>query len=181
MNAKLPRTRLVLGMTAGLATVALATGLGAAQAQDRKPQPPAPQAVVQTSVLGVDAATRAAQAALDAAEKEGQRVTVAVLDRSGAVRVLLKGDGAGPQTEESAKRKAFTAVSFGQPTSALAKNAQGDGPTIRDIPGTLFLAGGVPVAANGGPIAGIGVGGAPSGDLDERFATAGLRAIGELR
>ncbi|MER6668492.1 hypothetical protein ABT256_28335, partial [Amycolatopsis japonica] len=27
MNAKLPRTRLVLGMTAGLATVALATGV----------------------------------------------------------------------------------------------------------------------------------------------------------
>ncbi|AIG75437.1 peptidase [Amycolatopsis sp. MJM2582] len=183
MNAKLPRTRLVLGMTAGLATVALATGVGAAQAQqDRKPQPPAAaQAVVQTSVLGVDAATRAAQAALDAAEKEGQRVTVAVIDRSGDVRVLLKGDGAGPQTEESAKRKAFTAVSFGQPTSALAKNAQGDGPTIRDIPGTLFLGGGVPVAANGGPIAGIGVGGAPSGDLDEKFAAAGLRAIGELR
>lgn len=182
MNSKLPRTRLVLGMTAGLMTVALAAGLGAAQAQDRKPQPPpASPAVVQTGVLGIDAATRAAQAALDAAEKEGQRVTVAVLDRSGTVRVLLKGDGAGPQTEDSAKRKAFTAISFGRPTSALSESAKGDGATIRDIPGTLFLAGGVPVASNGSPIAGIGVGGAPSGDLDERFATEGLRAIGELR
>ncbi|NUT48447.1 MAG: heme-binding protein [Saccharothrix sp.] len=182
MNSKLPRTRLVLGMTAGVLTVALGAGLGAAQAQDRKPEPPpAAQAVVQTNVLSVDAATRAAQAALDAAEKEGQRVTVAVLDRSGTVRVLLKGDGAGPQTEESAKRKAFTAVSFGRPTSALSENARGDGATIRDIPGTLFLAGGVPVTSNGGPIAGIGVGGAPSGDLDERFAAEGLRAIGEIR
>ncbi|MBN6040217.1 heme-binding protein [Amycolatopsis sp. 195334CR] len=179
MKTTTARTRLALGMTAGVATVALATGFGVAQAQgdQQAPQPAAAQNVVQTSTLSIDAAIRAAQATLDAAEQNGQRVTVAVLDRSGAVRAMLKGDGAGPQTEESAKRKAFTAVSFGQPTSALAKNAQGNGPSVRDIPGTLFLAGGVPVVANGGPIAAIGVGGAPSGDLDEQFANAGLRAI----
>lgn len=181
MNAKLTRTRLAIGMTAGIATVAVATGI--AVAQDAKPeQAAAPAAaatknVVQTEVLGVGAATRAAQAVLAEAQKGGHRVAVAVLDRSGAVRVLLKGDGAGPQTEESAKRKAFTAVSFGQPTSALAANAKGDGPTIRDIPGTLFLGGGVPVTAKSGPIAGIGVGGAPSGDLDERYAAAGVKAL----
>ncbi|XVS67258.1 heme-binding protein [Actinosynnema sp. CA-299493] len=69
-------------------------------------------------------------------------------------------------------------MSFNAPTSVLAGRVTGAGATLRDIPGTLFLAGGVPVVADGGPVAGIGVGGAPSGDLDERFARAGLAAIG---
>ncbi len=134
--------------------------------------------VRQTKAITVDAAVRAAQAALDAAEKDNQRVTVAVVDRAGDVVVLLHGDGAGPQTEESAKRKAYTAAAFNAPTSELAGRVTGAGATLRDMPGTLFLAGGVSVASEGAPIAGIGVGGAPSGDLDERFAKAGLAAIG---
>jgi uncharacterized protein GlcG (DUF336 family) len=128
-------------------------------------------------VLTIDAAVKAAQATLDAAEKENQRVTVAVVDRSGDLVVLLAGDGAGPQTEESAKRKAFTAVSFNAATSELAGRVTGAGATLRDIPGTLFLGGGVPVAVDGTPVAGIGVGGAPSGDLDEKYARAGLATL----
>ncbi|MEU3212844.1 heme-binding protein [Nocardiopsis alba] len=46
-----------------------------------------------------------------------------------------------------------------------------------DIPGTLFLAGGVPVTSDDAPIAGIGVGGAPSGDIDEEIAQAALEAL----
>ncbi|MGW1681374.1 heme-binding protein [Saccharopolyspora sp. NPDC002376] len=55
----------------------------------------------------------------------------------------------------------------------------GNGASLRDIPGTLFLGGGFPVTA-GSSGAGIGVVGAPA-DLDEEFASAGLQAIqGEL-
>ncbi|WP_112271683.1 GlcG/HbpS family heme-binding protein [Lentzea terrae] len=128
-------------------------------------------------VLTIDAAVKAAQATLDAAEKENQRVTVAVVDRSGDLVVLLAGDGAGPQTEESAKRKAFTAVSFNAATSKLTGRVTGAGATLRDIPGTLFLGGGVPVAVDGAPVASIGVGGAPCGDLDEKYARAGLATL----
>ncbi|MFE7615673.1 heme-binding protein, partial [Streptomyces sp. NPDC057496] len=39
------------------------------------------------------------------------------------------------------------------------------------------LGGGAPVQAGGAPIAGIGVAGAPSGDLDEKFAQAGAAAL----
>ncbi|MFG3498653.1 heme-binding protein [Streptomyces sp. NPDC047928] len=131
----------------------------------------------QTTHLTVDAATRAARAALDAAEKEGQRVTVAVVDRNGSTVVTLRGDGAGPQSYESAVRKAFTAVSWNAPTSELAKRLQ-NAPNLKDIPGTLFLAGGAPVTAQGAPIAGIGVAGAPGGDLDEKYAQAGVAALG---
>lgn len=135
------------------------------------------RATTASTHLTIDAATRAAQAALDAAEKENQRVTVAVVDRNGNTIVTLRGDGAGPQSYESAERKAFTAVAWNAPTSQLAERLE-QAPNLKDIPGTLFLAGGVPVTADEAPIAGIGVAGAPSGALDERFAQAGANAIG---
>ncbi|WP_327682880.1 GlcG/HbpS family heme-binding protein [Streptomyces sp. NBC_00467] len=138
---------------------------------------PANRNLQQSTHLTVDAAAKAAQAALDAAEKAGQRVTVAVVDRNGNTLVTLRGDGAGPQSYESAEKKAFTAVSWNAPTSELAKRLA-QAPNLKDIPGTLFLAGGVPVQAKGAPIAGIGVAGAPSGDLDEQFAAAGVAALG---
>ncbi|MFJ6012967.1 heme-binding protein [Streptomyces sp. NPDC092952] len=128
--------------------------------------------------LTLAAATRAAQATLDAAEKENQRVSVAVVDRNGNTILTLRGDGAGPQAYESAVKKAYTAVSWNAPTSELAKRLA-NAPTLKDIPGTLFLAGGAPVTAEGAPIAAIGVAGAPSGDLDEKFAQAGVAALGQ--
>ncbi|OAR24164.1 hypothetical protein A8W25_17095 [Streptomyces sp. ERV7] len=126
--------------------------------------------------LTVAAATKAATAALDAAAKENQRVSVAVVDRNGNTVVTLRGDGAGPQSYESAERKAYTAVSWNATTSVLAGRLA-QAPNLKDIPGTLFLAGGAPVQAQGAPIAGIGVAGAPSGDLDEKFAQAGVAAL----
>ncbi|GGT66142.1 GlcG/HbpS family heme-binding protein [Streptomyces purpureus] len=130
----------------------------------------------QSTHLTVDAATKAAQAVLDAAQQENQRVSVAVVDRNGNTIVTLRGDGAGPQSPESAERKAFTAVSWNAPTSELVKRLA-QAPNLKDIPGTLFLGGGVPVQVKGAPVAGIGVAGAPSGDLDEKFARAGVEAL----
>ncbi|MEU2550047.1 heme-binding protein [Streptomyces roseolus] len=126
--------------------------------------------------LTVAAATKAAKAVLDAAEAEDQRVTVAVVDRDGNAVVTLRGDGAGPQSSASAERKAYTAVSWNAPTSELSERLA-QAPNLKDVPGTLFLGGGAPVTADGTPVAGIGVAGAPSGDLDEKFARAGVAAL----
>ncbi|WP_282797265.1 heme-binding protein [Streptomyces sp. CC224B] len=178
-----PRAR-VLTAAAVLATVGAGT-FGAVSATAGTPDAAARAAVTadagnrhltQSTRLSTAAATRAAQAALDAAKKENQRVTVAVVDRDGNTIVTLRGDGAGPQSPESAERKAFTAVSWNAPTSELAKRLA-QAPNLKDIPGTLFLAGGAPVTAKGAPVAGIGVAGAPSGDLDEKFAKAGVAAL----
>ncbi|MFB4422885.1 heme-binding protein [Streptomyces sp. QL37] len=95
---------------------------------------------------------------------------------NGNTLVTLRGDGAGPQSPESAVKKAYTAVSWNAPTSELVKRLE-QAPNLKDIPGTLFLAGGSPVQAKGAPVAGIGVAGAPSGDLDEKFAAAGVAAV----
>lgn len=132
--------------------------------------------LTRTTHLTVAAATKAAQASLDAAAEEGQKVSVAVVDRNGNTLVTLRGDGAGPQSYASAERKAFTAVSWNAPTSVLVGRLS-QAPNLKDIPGTLFLPGGVPVQSKNAPIAGIGVAGAPSGDLDEKFARAGLATL----
>ena len=173
-------------LTGGAALVALGAGAFGAVSANAAAPAAAPAAVVKADAknkntttsthLTIDAATKAAQAALDAAEKENQRVAVAVVDRNGNTVVTLRGDGSGPQAYESAEKKAYTAVSWNAPTSVLAGRLA-QAPNLKDIPGTLFLAGGAPVQVKDAPVAGIGVAGAPSGDLDEKFARAGVAAL----
>ncbi|MFD7099178.1 GlcG/HbpS family heme-binding protein [Streptomyces xanthophaeus] len=184
------RTRVLTGTALAVALGAGTFGAVSASASAAPAADAAPAAVTAkkdeakdknfttTTHLTVDAATRAAQAALKAAEKENQKVTVAVVDRNGNTIVTLRGDGAGPQSYESAERKAFTAVSWNAPTSVLVGRLA-QTPNLKDIPGTLFLGGGTPVQVEGAPVAGIGVAGAPSGDLDEKFAKAGVDALGK--
>ncbi|MGZ9931697.1 GlcG/HbpS family heme-binding protein [Streptomyces sp. NC-S4] len=176
------RTRVLTGTALAIALGAGAFGAVSASATpasvSSKKDGPSDKNFTTTTHLTVDAATRAAQAALKAAESENQKVTVAVVDRNGNTIVTLRGDGAGPQSYESAQRKAFTAVSWNAPTSVLVGRLA-QTPNLKDIPGTLFLGGGTPVQANGAPVAGVGVAGAPSGDLDEKFAKAGVDALGK--
>ncbi|MFG2627963.1 heme-binding protein [Streptomyces sp. NPDC048473] len=177
------RTRVLTG---AVAAAALGAGTFGAMSANASAPAAAPAAglgadtanrnLQQSTHLTVAAATKAAQAALDAAKKENQRVCVAVVDRNGNTIVTLRGDGAGPQAYESAAKKAYTAVSWNAPTSELAKRLE-QAPNLKDIHGTLFLAGGSPVQVKGAPVAGIGVAGAPSGDLDEKFAKAGVATL----
>ncbi|MEU9095062.1 heme-binding protein [Streptomyces sp. NPDC087901] len=177
------RTRVLTG---AVAAAALGAGTFGAMSANASTPAAAPATTVkadtanrnlqQSTHLTVDAASKAAQAALDAAEKENQRVAVSVVDRNGNTILTLRGDGSGPQAYESAEKKAYTAVSWNAPTSELAGRLA-QAPNLKDIPGTLFLAGGAPVQVKGAPVAGIGVAGAPSGDLDEKFARAGVAAL----
>ncbi|PTT70628.1 GlcG/HbpS family heme-binding protein, partial [Arthrobacter sp. HMWF013] len=164
------------GMTAaanaGPAPVLSPTAVPAADIQ------PVPENVVAQNRISVGASAAAVQAALATCQAEKLPfVTVALVDRFGTVQALLRGDNAAEHTIEAAKRKAYTAAAFGTPTSELAKRINGNGPSIADLPGTLFLAGGIPLKVNGVSVAGIGVGGAPDGTLDETCAAAGAEAI----
>lgn len=169
-----------LVLTAG-ATAAANAGTGSAGAPAIVPAAdiqPAPENVVQQNRISVGASAKAVSAALAKCQADKLPfVTVALVDRFGTVQALLRGDNAAEHTIEAAKQKAYTAAAFGAPTSELAKRINGTGPSIADLPGTLFLAGGVPLKVNGVSVAGIGVGGAPDGALDEACATAGAEAI----
>lgn len=131
-------------------------------------------------VLPLSLATEAAQAALAACEKQGYHVSVAVTDRSGLVRVQLRGDHAGPHTLDSSGRKAYTSASLGRPTGDLAKMIAGN-PTLEELRNMnemiLMLGGGLPIKAGEEVLGGIGVGGSPGADKDEACALAGLDKI----
>ncbi|MFO1352976.1 MAG: heme-binding protein [Gammaproteobacteria bacterium] len=125
-------------------------------------------------------ALEAAQAALASCEQAGYKVSVAVVDRAGITRVLLRGDGAGPHTTDSSSRKAYTSASLRRATLELAKmvseNPMAAG--VRNLNDkVLILGGGLPIKAGEEVIGGIGVGGAPGGDKDEVCAQAGIDKI----
>src|SRR6476620_4624879 len=112
-------------------------------------QPGADNVVAQNRIT-VGASAKAVGAALAKCQADKLPfVTVALVDRFGTVQAILRGDNAAEHTIESAKQKAYTAAAFGSPTSELAKRISGNGPSIADLPGTLFLPGGVPLKVNG--------------------------------
>ncbi|WP_029075947.1 GlcG/HbpS family heme-binding protein [Kaistia adipata] len=131
--------------------------------------------------LPLDMAAKAADAALKACAAEGHNVSVAIVARDGATKVLLKADNSGPHTGASATGKAFTAAAMGRDTAGLAEFIAGkpanDG--LRDMDTRMVIqGGGLPVKFGKAVVGGIGVGGAPSGDIDASCAAAGLKAIG---
>lgn len=131
--------------------------------------------------LPLGLASDAARVALEACAADGHNVSVAIVGRSGATKVLLKADNSGPHTGASATGKAFASAGLGRDTAGLADfiaaNPQNDG--LRDMdPRLVIQAGGLPIRIGGALIGGIGVGGAPSGAMDADCARAGLDAIG---
>lgn len=137
------------------------------------------QGLVTERSISAALAVEAAQAAVAACAERNLRVSAAVVDRSGQIKALVRADGAGPHTIESSRAKAFTAASLRGPTSG-AQTAVRENPaasTLPFLPGVLPLAGGVPLRAGEEVVGGIGVGGAPSGLVDEECANAGIARI----
>jgi uncharacterized protein GlcG (DUF336 family) len=66
-------------------------------------------------------ADAAAHEAFAACAGIGYKVSAAVVDRGGALIVMLHGDGAGLHTQEGAERKAYTARTFGSPSADFVK------------------------------------------------------------
>ena len=131
--------------------------------------------------LTPETALKAAQAALARCRADGFQVSVAVVDRSGLLQVVLRDRFAGAHSPETATNKAWTAVSFRTNTSELVKITQPGQPSagIRNLPRVVAVGGGVKIEAGGSIVAGIGVSGAPGGDADEVCANAGIKAIAE--
>jgi uncharacterized protein GlcG (DUF336 family) len=136
--------------------------------------PASAQEVVTVKRLSLDMATKAAQGAIAACREKGIQIGVTVVDRDGTVQVTLRDTIAAPITAPISEMKAFTAVNFNAPTSALT--ARADSPIGR-IDGLVMSAGGLPIQAAGALLAGIGVSGAPDGETDEECAQAGVDKI----
>src|SRR5947199_10296719 len=133
------------------------------------------------AALPLTLASKAAAAAQEKCKQDGYRVSAAVVDRAGVLKVLMRGDGAGPHTPNSSSKKAYTAASLRRPTSELAELVAKTPPLqgLRDIDDkTLIRGGGLPIEIGGEIVGAIGVGGAPGAHLDDACAQAGLDSIG---
>jgi uncharacterized protein GlcG (DUF336 family) len=140
--------------------------------------------VISEKALSLNLAEAIAQAALAKCRADGNHVSVTVVDRDGLVKIAFRDDGASPHTIVTSRRKAFTSVTFKQPSGQWAQRVLTE-PAIaglKDTAGTIALGGGVPIKAGGEVIGAIGVSGSPGAQKDEACADAGIaKAADELK
>ena len=131
-------------------------------------------------VLPLELSTQAAMAAIKKCHDDGFKVSVAIVDQAGLLKVQLKADGAGPHTLDSSRRKAYTANSLRDSTHKYAVLVA-QKPELQSLArlndNILLLGGGFPVKIGGEVVGGIGVGGAPGIEFDEVCASAALKVL----
>src|SRR5215469_1630279 len=108
------------------------------------------------------------------------RVSVAVLDRAGRLRVFLQGDGASPHNLELARRKAYTALTFQRTSAEWATRTETTLSGQRMLADVIPLQGGVPIKAGEDTIGAVGLSGAPMGGAqEEACAKAGIAKVAD--
>ena len=110
----------------------------------------------------------------------GSHVTVAVLDRAGRMRVFLQGDGASPHNLELARRKAYTAVTFGRTSLEWAQRTETQNQGQRALTDVITQQGGVPIKVGDETIGAVGLSGAPNGGpQEEACGRAGIAKVAD--
>jgi uncharacterized protein GlcG (DUF336 family) len=110
----------------------------------------------------------------------GSHVSVAVVDRAGRLRVFLQGDGAAPHNIELARRKAYTARTFGRTSLEWAQRTESQLPGQRQLSDVIALQGGVPIKFGEETIGGVGLSGAPNGGpQEEACGKAGVAKVAD--
>lgn len=137
------------------------------------------QAIRSERTMSLELANQIASATVAACAAGGHAVAVTVVDRAGVVRAVQRADNAGPHTLGSSQQKAWTAASIKNTTLAVMDAAQKNpaAANLVHLPGFLLLGGGVPIKVGTDTIGAVGVGGAPSGALDEQCAVAALEKV----
>src|SRR5882672_3116261 len=142
------------------------------------------QPVVNEPTLSADAALEIVAGALAACRKEGQKVSVTLVDQSGRVKAMVRDDGAAPHSAEHSMRKAYTALTYRMPSADYGKRAaEAKGAAIGPqlLPNITTAAGGVPIRSGNSVIGAVGVSGTPrsggGGEGDAKCAEAGIAAI----
>lgn len=135
--------------------------------------------VLQEKNISLDLANEAVAAAVRFCQDKGWKVSASVVDRAGLLKAMQRADGAGPHTIDASRRKAYTAASARNDTSAMLDTVQKfpAAANLSMIDDFLILGGGKPVRIGDEVIGAIGVGGAPGGQLDDQCAQAGIDKI----
>src|SRR5580698_10227315 len=139
---------------------------------------PANAALIMRKDLSHDMALAVAEGAMQACLAKGYATSAVVVDRDGETLVAMRGDGGGPHTLENARRKAYTANTFKQPTAEYAKKLLDPASVAHQqatLPNVIAIPGGQPIKAGNEVIGGIGVSGSPG--VDDDCVNAGLEKV----
>lgn len=133
------------------------------------------------NTLTLESAFELANRATMKADSLHKNVTIALLDASGEILMITRGEGVGPHNTEAARRKAFTALSTKTGTLELMRNAavSNDSKNLNTLPELLLLSGGMPIWYKGTIIGSIGIAGGGSAENDDLIArSASIPEIG---
>ena len=158
--------------------LALAVLAPAACGLSGRAEPAAAQVLV-THRLPLALALEAAQTAIVTCAKQGYAVVAVVVDVDGVRQVVLRSDGTGVHSLDSATDKAYTAATYKSDISALVERAPKEpiAPMFDKLPNLLLAGGGGVIKMDKEVLGAIGVSGAPGSNLDEGCARAGLAQI----
>ena len=120
--------------------------------------------------------------ATTALDQCGWHTSVAVVDRTGRLRIFIQGDGAAPHNLELARRKAYTANTFGRTSLEWAKRTEpgGNTPGQRALSEVIPLQGGTPIKIGNETIGAVGLSGAPNGgQQEEDCGKAGIAKVAD--
>jgi uncharacterized protein GlcG (DUF336 family) len=126
-------------------------------------------------ILSAEEARTVVAAGKAESEKQGWRITIAVVDESGLLMHLERMDGAVPQSPDVAIRKARTSALTRTSTKILEDVAK-ERPGTLTFPDRLPVQGGIPLMYQGQCVGAIGVSGAksPEDEVVALAAAAGL-------
>ena len=123
------------------------------------------------------AAIKTMVAASEAKAKElNVGVTICIVDESGNLLFLEKGDGASLNTLQFAQKKARDAAAYGSPSREAADAVKKGNVEDMAFPNFFPNQGGLPIKVDGQVLGGIAASGAKS-EIDEQIAQAGLDAL----
>ena len=139
---------------------------------------PASAAIIMHKDLSLSVAKAIAEGAVAACAEKGYAVSAVVVDRDGETIVEMRGDDAAPHTMENARRKAYTAMSFRQPTAEYAKKLQDPNSVAHQqvtLPNVIAIPGGQPIKIDNQVVGGVGASGSPG--VDDDCVNAGLDKV----
>jgi len=143
------------------------------------------QGLVTTQKLSAQLANELVGESVASCAKNGYKVVAVVVDLDGVRQAVLRGDGAPIHSMDNAYYKAYSIASLGlarkeESTKVIADRMAKAAPTTvpqTPLPNVTYAVGGVAIMAGGNTIGGLGVSGAPGGNLDEECARAALAKI----
>ena len=163
-------------LIAAAASVLLAA---TAQAEMAAPTPApaaAPPAQYGQPGVNLEQATKAVEAAVAEAKKNGLLMAVAVVSNSGFLVHFSKMDQTQFASVQIAMDKAKAAATFRRPTKVFEDRANGGSPSVLSLHGVVASEGGIPLMRDGKIIGAIGCSGGTS-QQDGQACKAGVDTI----